>query len=974
MDTVTPPVIDATAATAPTTTSRRRNVLLQVCGTLVTVVCLALVLTTVLNGLRFRETLEGLVAQRLEVVLQEVAGDVLVGLDLGLRLEAMENLGALITRHVHESEGVASLTIHDCAGKVLVAATADESTPRTTWTAHLGKPLWRHFDTRGMALGVMLNNSFGECVGGVAIDYAADGFFQTRDAVMQRLLQIALLAALLVLPATGLLAWYFSRRNRHLRQVRRDLEALANGHDAKRSMPAPGNQQDILSVYAAARPVLVETLSPGADAASPPDLVAQAPQPKTAAQPADRATAPQQEGRRWRRWQLVLDNPVRVALSLTTLTLLAVLVFASWFAAEMFRATLLPELAQKGRVESRQAAHSVQRALDLQIPLAELVGVTEFYASMRRNDADLAFLAITDRHGQVRHAAGVSAADLRPVLQVPAEPPAVQAAQALQYQQKGYLVSAQPLYDREQQLSGTLHLGHDDSALNRPIEENLADVAIVLMVSLFLAFELMLLVVTCNVTLPLRATLQVLRAVTTRQFALIHSKTEWAGDELGRIARQLDAAVRQSALRLGVVPQVFREPRLVGVRLLAFLFVFAEELARPVMPAYFGQLSASGGEGFVASMGAGSVMALHMAVVALAMPLGSALYAYIGRQRMYLAGALLAFAGLLGTGLAENLGQLLFWRAISGLGYAATFVACQGLVIESTGPRDRAQGTAMMVGGIMLADICGPAIGGILAAWIGHGATFMLGAGVALLSAVVLKLLMDPYRDHVETPPKLTWQAFGRTLANRRLMVLLLFAAVPAKLILSGWLFYLTPLALLEQGADTAQIGRILMLYGVAGVLTGPLLARLTDRYQRPVLAVFIGAALTALGSLPIFFWASELAVACGVLALGLGQSLAIPALVTSALKLSQSAVNTYGQGPVMAALRLLERLGGAAGPLLAALLASHYGVITAMGLFGLYALLSSLLLLLGLRLSDRRRHPRPAAAPAKPDSPLDTP
>src|SRR3546814_19492899 len=71
----------------------------------------------------------------------------------------------------------------------------------------------------------------------------------------------------------------------------------------------------------------------------------------------------------------------------------------------------------------------------------------------------------------------------------------------------------------------------------------------------------------------------------------------------------------------------------------------------------------------------------------------------------------MAGTGLLATGLWD----LMAWRAVTGLGYAATFVACQGFVIESTGDRDRAQGTAMMVSGIMPADVCGPAIGGIVA-------------------------------------------------------------------------------------------------------------------------------------------------------------------------------------------------------------------------------------------------------------------
>ncbi|HPX41006.1 MAG TPA: chemotaxis protein, partial [Candidatus Hydrogenedentes bacterium] len=70
--------------------------------------------------------------------------------------------------------------------------------------------------------------------------------------------------------------------------------------------------------------------------------------------------------------------------------------------------------------------------------------------------------------------------------------------------------------------------------------------------------------------------------------------------------------------------------------------------------------------------------------------------------------------------------------------YATTFVACQGFVIETTTSANRASGTAMMVGGITLADICGPAFGGVVAERFGQGETFLFGAGVAALAALPL--------------------------------------------------------------------------------------------------------------------------------------------------------------------------------------------------------------------------------------------
>lgn len=938
----------------PTASKRilaRINLVLQVVGTLIAVVVFALGLATLLNALRFQETLKEQVGKRLDVVAREVANDIQIGLDLGLRIEAMDNLSAIIGRQVQSAGGIAAITIHDCAGKPLAGARSSTvGGGGLPWLSYPGQDHWRRFNDQGIALGVTLKNGYGQCAGGVAVEYEAGTFFQTRDIVVGHLRWIAMLAALLALPTAALLGIVFWRRGRTLHRLCTDLDALAAGQAA--SVPPltgpiwlRGGESELVGAYRAARPALIE-----ANGRMP---------PATTVAEAEVASAEDRQGfpgavSRW------FADPVVRVLGLTSVTLILALALVSWFAADALRENLLPELAHKGMVETAQAGRTVQRALDLAIPIDALVGVDGLFEGLQRNDSDLAFLVLTDPYGDIRHTAGMAVTDVRAVLSTPAQAPAGLSV-AVQSRHAEFLVSHLALRDSDGHALAVLHLGHRISALIRPLRESVTDVAIVLLISLFLAFELMLLVVTIHVTLPVRATLRVLQEVAARRFTLIHG--EIGGDEMGAIASRLNAAVARGAARLGIVPLPILEPRLVGVRLLAFLFIFAEELARPIMPAFFGQLTATGA-GAVSHLGAGSVMALHMAVVAIAMPVGSMLYARIGRRRMYIAGALLASVGLLGTGFAENLWHLLLCRAVSAIGYAATFVACQGFVIESTGSQDRTRGTAMMVGGIMLADICGPAIGGIVAAWIGASATFMLGAAVAAVAAMLVPLLMGRLTDHADRPPRLTLIALAHTLANRRFVALLVFAAIPAKMILSGLLFYLVPLALLEFGANVAQVGHTIMLYGLAGLLTGPLFARLTDHFQRPVMALAVGGLITAAGAMPLFHTGSGAAVALAVLALGIGQSLSIPALVAAALALSQSAVAAYGQGPVMAVLRLLERLGGATGPLFAAALSTSYGLAVTMSLFGLYSLFSALLLLLAMHFSDRRRHRRPPQPP----------
>src|SRR5690606_31418712 len=89
--------------------------------TLIWVVSSALALACVLNLLRFDEALEQAVERRLDVVASELAADVLVGLDLGLPLEAMDNLPGIVQRLIDGAGGIATVGIVDCSGRPVVA-------------------------------------------------------------------------------------------------------------------------------------------------------------------------------------------------------------------------------------------------------------------------------------------------------------------------------------------------------------------------------------------------------------------------------------------------------------------------------------------------------------------------------------------------------------------------------------------------------------------------------------------------------------------------------------------------------------------------------------------------------------------------------------------------------------------------------------------------------------------------------------
>jgi predicted MFS family arabinose efflux permease len=278
------------------------------------------------------------------------------------------------------------------------------------------------------------------------------------------------------------------------------------------------------------------------------------------------------------------------------------------------------------------------------------------------------------------------------------------------------------------------------------------------------------------------------------------------------------------------------------------------------------------------------------------------------------------------------------------MGYALMYVACQGYVVANAPPRQQASSGALFVSGLMAATICGPAIGGILADHIGYTATFGCAAILASCAGLMAFRLLSA-RSIPKLLPRRPARGVVRALVgNGRLMLLMLFAAIPAKLLLNGFLFFLVPLTLSEFGDSRSEIGRIAMIYGLAALFLGPVLARLADRFALHGLLVGAGGLLAGLGLIPVFFFPTTTGVLVGVLLLGIGQAMSISSQLALVTGIGRTAIEQFGQGPVLGSYRLIERLGGAAGPLVAAGLVAAFGYPAAITLLGMLGVLTATL------------------------------
>ncbi len=364
-----------------------------------------------------------------------------------------------------------------------------------------------------------------------------------------------------------------------------------------------------------------------------------------------------------------------------------------------------------------------------------------------------------------------------------------------------------------------------------------------------------------------------------------------------------------------------------GMRAPFFLLLLAEDLSRSFLPLYAGSMDV-GTLSISPNLIVGLPIFLFMLIVAISQPVLGGWSERIGRRKAFLVGAGIALVAHLLAAQATTLVGLLAWRGAAGAAWAIAFVAAQGIVLDHTSRATRAKGLAGFVTVIMVSLACGPSIGGLLADGMGYRATFLIAAALAALSLVVAwrSLPADVARVAAPNAPATSAQ-LGRVhpMLNLRFVGLLLLAAVPAKLILIAYCYYLIPLYLSASGNSAAMAGRIIMIYSVIMVLVVPLAATWIDMVRAKLGVaphawfVAIGIALSGLGGLAMLIPNVIIASAAVVTILGIAQAISISPQAAMVPDLAHGEIARHGETVVYGYYRLVERIGSALGPIVAA-------------------------------------------------------
>ncbi|MGM1079895.1 MFS transporter [Streptomyces sp. H28] len=325
------------------------------------------------------------------------------------------------------------------------------------------------------------------------------------------------------------------------------------------------------------------------------------------------------------------------------------------------------------------------------------------------------------------------------------------------------------------------------------------------------------------------------------------------------------------------------------------------------------------------------------------------------------AGVVLISGGCALSGLSGSLAAMALWSGVMGLGHLCFVIGAQSLVARQSAPHEQDRNFGHFTIGASLGQLVGPIAAGALiggADMAGTSALALLVAGAG--AAVAFTSLW-----RIERPGA----ARARAVADGRVPVgsILRARGVPAGILISLAVLSATdiltaylPVVGEHRGIAPAVIGLLLSLRAAATIacrlVLTPLL-RLLGRTALLTVTCLLAALLCTGIALPMPVWALALLLALLGFCLGVGQPLSMTTVVQAA---------PAGARSTALALRLTgNRLGQAAAPAAAGLIAGVAGVAAPFVMLGALLLLSSGV---ALRSPAGPTAPRPPADPERPE------
>lgn len=606
-----------------------------------------------------------------------------------------------------------------------------------------------------------------------------------------------------------------------------------------------------------------------------------------------------------------------------------------------------PEVAKRTTLMGTVINHNIQRAVSAGVPLGKLVGAEQYFGNFLRDFPEVAYIGVAT--GRIILEAGERQVDVYGPRRSSKD------------------VVAFPINSDGEQI-GYIIIDVDTQYIAREFENVLLDLAVVALVAILLAFEVLVVMMSVSLTAPFNRLQQLVTLQAGGDFSQrIEARGKHAIDRIGaclseraealhRAFARVSAAIAPTerngrAQHLGELESRFglsrQRPRLMvfsylnDIRLPLFLFAAADAL-----PLAFFPLFTRAADNPLTWLDLGVVISLPLAGYLIAIMAGSPytrpLADRFGHRNLILLAVVPTIVAHVGLYFSTNVIEIVLFRTLAGFGYAIVTLACQDYVLDIVPKSQRTRSLGIYSGVLFAGVFCGTAMGGILADRLGQDTVFLVSAVLVLIAGLLVRRLL-PRRRFPNSVRAGTGE--GKTpsiwapLRSHRFSTLVFGVAIPANVLLQAFISYLVALYLHELGASASDTGRVLMVYFLTIALMAPATARLTDGRFDPALAAVLGAVVSGASLLVGAAWETQLAVFVAVLGAGVGHGMIRGPQVSIAMAIAESELERLGSNAVLGSLRTLERGGSIIGLVIIALLSSHIGYAAATGVIGVWVL-----------------------------------
>ena len=372
---------------------------------------------------------------------------------------------------------------------------------------------------------------------------------------------------------------------------------------------------------------------------------------------------------------------------------------------------------------------------------------------------------------------------------------------------------------------------------------------------------------------------------------------------------------------------------IMDARIPLFVFSFAEELQKSFLPLFVAEFHTKY-DLFERDIMMGLPISTFMFVIAVFTPFAGRLVDKFGNKTLFISGLIPAIAGYLTCYFAGSANDILIGRSMTAVGYAVITISSQSYIAAVVPPENRARGMAIFVGVLMAGTMCGTAIGAILADWLGYKPVFLIATFFSLLAGLLGWSMLNtelPISEATKSAKAVSRSPVAILARNSQFVLIVLFCAIPAKVILTGVLYLFVPIYLASLDASQSEIGRIMMVYSLIIIPISPLASGLADRLGKNLLMVIGATVMSGIVLLGLYQSASVAAVLAVVAALGVVHACLKAPLIVAAMEAAEQSPDITRTG-ALSLLRTSERIGSVIGPVVVAalLVVLDYGQVAA--------------------------------------------